>query len=243
MTLLLATTLLAPAAHAYDHTHAGFAAVLEGAVFEDGTVDYAVIKSRRAQLGAYLEDNANANVSTFKDDEQVAFWINSYNALTLDVVSEREPLPGSIRDILGGKVWEEKVFSVGRQKVTLNDIENKILRPRTDGRIHAVVNCASKGCPPLLLRPIVAQDLQGQLDAAAKRWVASNAFKMERGVLELSKIFQWYTEDFTGLKPGQGSAEDMIKGGRMFIEKYGGKIDGEVKKTVWMEYDWALNKR
>ena len=240
--MILLAPLLASPALAYDHEHTGFAAVLDGAVSSEGLVDYAKVKSRLPALKAYLQENANANVASFDHDQQVAFWVNSYNAHTLDLIVDRPALPSSIMDLKGGKVWEQVTLDVGRRRVTLNAIEHEILRPMTDGRIHAVVNCASKGCPPLPPRPLVGHGIEAQLEEGAKRWVDSNAYTLEGGVLGFSLIFQWYAEDFTGLPKGTASEADMQKAARAFVEQRK-PITEEVRSVVWNSYDWSLNGR
>lgn len=239
MTLFI-STLLGGTALAYDHQHTGLAEVLDGVVGSDGLVDYTLLKSRQPQLKAYLDTNANANVATFDHDQQVAFWVNSYNAHTLNLIVDRPAIPASIMDLKGGKVWEQVILPVGRKRVTLNQIEHEILRPMTDGRIHAVVNCASKGCPPLPPKPLVGTGIDAQLEEGARRWVSSNAFHLERGVLQLSQIFQWYAEDFTGMPKGTASDAEMQKAARAFIEKRQPFAE-DVKSVSWMDYDWSLN--
>lgn len=240
MTLLLATGLFAAPALAFDHSHAAFAGVLDGAVTPQG-VDYDKVASRKDDLLKYLETVADANVKTFSDEQKLAFYVNSYNALTINLIVTKGQ-PASIKDLYGGKPWDAASWPVGREKLTLNQIEHDRVRPMTDGRAHAVVNCASKGCPPLPPKPLTPEAVQNQLDAGAKRWVATNAFEVEGKVVKVSAIFKWYAEDFTGMPKGTASEAEMFAAARAFIEKYGGKLpDGDDVKYEWNDYDWSLN--
>ncbi len=227
-------------AHAYDHRHEALAEVLRGVVHSDG-VDYEALRARRPQLRAYLDANANAAVKSFTREQKIAFYANTYNALTLDLIVSRDPLPASIRDLDGGKVWQRQVFPVGRERVTLDQIENQKLRPLTDGRIHAVLNCASKGCAPLAAEPLRPDELERQLEEAARRWVHTTAMRLEGDTLFLSRIFQWYAEDFTGMPKGTASDDEMKRAARRFIEAR--RTLGPVRRMEWMEYDWSLNRR
>lgn len=236
--MLLVTAGLVQSAMAFDHSHTNFAKFLDGAVTPTG-VDYSTLKGRSELLTTYLDEVANASVSGFSKDQKLAFYVNAYNAYTVSLILSENPT--SIKDIDGGKVWEQRSFPVGRQKLTLNQMEHGNVRKLEDGRIHAVVNCASKGCPPLPPKPLTPDGIQGQLDAAAKTWVQTNAFKMDGDILQLSKIFLWYGEDFTGTSAGQASEEDKQKAGRAFLAKYGKAVPEG--KTEWMDYNWMLNSK
>lgn len=160
-----------------------------------GRVDYAAIKAAGA-LDGYLAALASAPEPAGRA-EQMAFWINAYNALTLDLVADAWPL-ASIRDLDGGNPWDARSFSVAGRSVTLNAIEHEILRPMGDARIHAAVNCASVGCPPLHGRAFTAANLDAELTAASRAWMKTNGVRVDRagGAVTLSKIFDWYGDDF-----------------------------------------------
>lgn len=240
MSLLLVTTgLLTAPAQAFDHTHATYGAFLDGAVTDTG-VDYAMLKGRKDKLDAYLVEVANAPMSGFDKDQKLAFLVNAYNALTINLILSENPK--SIMDLDGGKVWDQRSFDVGRQKLTLNQIENENIRKIENGRIHAVVNCASKGCPPLPPKPLVPTGIQAQLDDGAKRWVRTNAFKLDGSVAQLNQIFKWYGDDFVGGAPGTASEGDKQKAAAAFITKYGGDVSA-AKTFEWRDYDWSVNAK
>lgn len=240
MTLLLAAGLFTSTALAYDHEHTAFAKVLEGAVTDAG-VDYDLITTRKADLLGYLEANADANVKAFTPEQKLAFYVNSYNALTVSLIVTKGQ-PASIRDLSGGKVWDALSWPIGREKLTLNDIEHKRVRTMTDGRAHAVVNCASKGCPPLPPKPLTPSGLEAQLDAGAQRWARTNAVVVEGSVVKFNKIFNWYAEDFTGMEKGTSSEAEMFDAAATFVTKYGATLPADAKSREWNDYDWSLNK-
>lgn len=237
--MFLTLTTLTTGAYAFDHSHAKFEAFLAGAVSTEG-VDYATLGGRKADLDAYLTSLADANVGSMSKDQQLAFYVNAYNANTINLILTEKP--ASIMDLDGGKVWDTRRFGVGREKLTLNDIEHGKVRKIEDGRIHAVVNCASKGCPPLPPKPLKPEGIQGQLDAAARSWVKTNAFVMDGKVARISKIFDWYAEDFTGKPKDQATANEKYEAGKKFITKYGGDVSA-AQSFEWNDYDWKLNQR
>ena len=127
-------------AHAVDV--ASWQAVLDAHVDTASDVDYAGVKAD-PRLETYVAGLATASEPEGKE-AQLAFWMNAYNALTVDLVTDEWPL-ASIRDLDGGNPWRKRTFTVAGRSVTLDDIEHRILRPLGDPRIHAGVNCASRG--------------------------------------------------------------------------------------------------
>ena len=237
--MLLTVLALAQSAFAFDHTHAAFEKFLGGAVTDAG-VDYTDLTSRKDVLDGYLSEVANANADGFTKEQQLAFYVNAYNAYTINLILTEKP--ASILDLDGGKVWQTRKHGVARKSITLNDLEHGLIRKLEDGRIHAVVNCASKGCPPLPPKPIKPENLQTQLDDAAKRWVRTNAFKLDGSVAQLSKIFDWYAEDFTGMAKDAATNDEKFKAGAKFITKYGGDLTA-AKSFEWADYSWKLNAK
>lgn len=187
--------------------------------------------------------------SEIDDDrnEQMAFWINAYNALTLALIAKEYPIE-SIRDLDDGKVWSKRSYVVANRKVTLDDIEHKILRPMKDPRIHAALNCASLGCPSLWTKPYTAKNLDKQLDDSMIRWMKTNAYKIDAETIQISKVFVWFENDF--IAPDAVHYPKYPKqqwGVLYFIERYAN--DEELSTAVVrghalkpMPYDWSLNK-
>src|SRR5262245_14756345 len=172
---VLAIALAAPAA-AFDD--ALYARLLERHTREVADlarvrVDYPAIAASAdwRQLVAGLAD-ADLGVLHTRE-EQLAFWINAYNILAIDLVAQHYPV-ASIRDIgwLWRPVWKRPAGRVGGRTVTLDEIEHETVRPFGDPRTHAVVVCASTSCPALPREPLAADRLDAQLDAAMRRWMA-----------------------------------------------------------------------
>lgn len=242
ITLLLAA-LSAPA-HALDQ--GPWQAVLDTYVSADGRVDYAGIAANHP-LDAYITSLATA-VDPDNRAEKMVFWVNAYNALTVDLVADSLPL-ASIRDLDGGKVWDTRRFLVASREITLNEIEHQILRPLGDPRVHAALNCASLGCPPLSKTAFAAATLDNQLQDAARRWMSTNGISVDMASkkVKLNAIFDWYGGDFTGMNykdiPGIAGKQE---GAVHFCARYLPTEQAEwLKKggyTVsYAEYDWKLN--
>lgn len=232
---------------ALDPTHARLQGVLDTHL-SGGRVDYAGIKAAPADLDAYLAEVAAAPVASLSAADREALYINAYNAYTIDLVADHFPLR-SIMDLDGGKVWDTRRFNVGGQRLTLNEIEGKHLRSLGDPRIHAAVNCASLGCPPLAPKVYTGAGLDAQLDGAAKRWADTAAFSGT--TLTVNKIFDWYGDDFTAKF---GSAAYDIPGldGKQeaaanFIATYAPTRAEALKKggytVTFGDYSWAVNAR
>ena len=203
-----------------------------------GTVNEADKKS----LHDYLASLRKVNVASLSRNEQLAYWINLYNALTVRVVVHFYPVD-SIQDInltgglFGGGPWGKDLIRIDGEMISLNDIEHRILRPIwRDPRLHYAINCASVGCPNLAVAPYTAATVNAMLNQAARDYVNS-----PRGVrhtsdgLVLSKIYAWFSEDF-------GSSETMVLD---HIARHASS-DTEVKimsstNIAAYEYDWSLN--
>jgi hypothetical protein len=235
---LLACAASASPPAAGDELYADYDALLRKHVDAQGLVDYeGLIEDRKqlnADLGAFREVDSDAH----EGDAQKAFWINVYNAVTLRAIVDRYPIR-SIKELAPDHhdfhIWEGKFF----QGKSLNDIEHKILRPLGDARIHAAIVCASHGCPPLRNEAYLPSKLHEQLEANVRAWLAhpKRGLKVEGKVAYVSKIFEWFGEDFA---PDQA--------GRLaWIEAY---VDDatrlkltRVKQVEYLEWSWALNKQ
>ena len=166
----------------------------------------AVTAADRDGLAGYLADLSATQISQFDRAEQLAFWINLYNALTVRVILDHWPV-ASIRDIdispglFSDGPWGKKLISVEGEMLSLNDVEHRILRPIwRDARIHYAVNCASIGCPDLAARPYTGEDADRMLTDAAENFVNSprGVHIDDSGTLTASKIYDWFIADFGG---------------------------------------------
>jgi hypothetical protein len=155
-----------------------------------------VTGEHKAELDAYVRRLQDIPVSALNRLEQKAYWINLYNALTVQVVLKHYPV-ASIRDIgispgwFSVGPWDAELIRVEGQALTLNDIEHRILRPLwRDPRVHYAVNCASLGCPNLQAQPYDPARLDMQLDAAARAYVNHpRGARLVKGQLIVSSIY------------------------------------------------------
>ena len=165
-----------------------------------------VTPADKAALAGYIAAMESVAVSGLKRPEQLAFWINLYNALTVRVVLDHWPV-SSIRDIdispglFSDGPWGRKLATVEGEALSLDDIEHRILRPIwKDPRIHYAVNCASIGCPDLAPQPFTGETADRMLTAAAETYVNSpRGLRIDGdGKLIASKIYDWFIDDFGG---------------------------------------------
>jgi Protein of unknown function, DUF547 len=159
----------------------------------------------RAALDGYIEQLAALPVGTYNRFEQMAYWINLYNALTVRLVLDHYPI-ASIRDIngeprpLSGGPWDEGLVEIDGAPVSLNDIVHRILRPIfRDPRVHYALSCAALGCANLQPEPFRGDRLDHQLSKAAMAYVNDpRCISLENDELGLSSLYRWYREDFGG---------------------------------------------
>ena len=192
-------------------------------------------------LKDYLAALSLAPVTGMARAAQLAFWINLYNALTVDLVLDRFPV-NSIRDIkpsfFAVGPWNMTVVEVEGRELTLNDIEHRILRPLwRDARIHYVLNCAAAGCPNLAREAFTAANVERLLEAGARAFVNDSrgvAFD-RRGRLVVSKIYSWFREDFGG------STESVLDHLRRYAEPALSEKLEDARRIDKYRYDWSLN--
>ena len=192
-------------------------------------------------LDDYLGYLQGIAVSYLRRAEQLAYWVNLYNAFTVRLVVDRYPV-ASILKIKPGLIdkgpWDMKLMEVEQQRISLNDIEHRILRPIwQDNRIHYAVNCASIGCPNLQPEAFTADNMQRLLDKAAREYVNHpRGISVEAGRLRASQIYEWYQEDFGG------SLESLIEHLLQYARpELAARLEG-FRGEVSYAYDWDLNE-
>jgi hypothetical protein len=166
--------------------------------------DYAAVNSEdRKKLDDYLQQMQQLDPRVFNRTEQKAYWINLYNALTVELILKSYPVKSITK--LGNSLfsfgpWDDKVANIQGHELSLNDIEHGILRPLfQDNRIHYAVNCASLSCPNLSATAYTSANMRSQLEQAAQLYVNHpRGVTFEDGTLKLSSIYEWYKEDFGG---------------------------------------------
>lgn len=208
-------------------------------VKSNGLVDYGVFKQDESKLDNYLTYlSGNAPNPTWKEAEQLAYWINAYNAFTVKLVLDHFPI-ASIKEI-GGDVpminspWDIKFFKLGGVDFDLNTIEHEILRKLFDEpRIHFAINCASISCPVLRNEAYTAEQLEKQLqDQTLKFLFDASKNNLDTSPVQLSPIFSWFESDFT--KEGK-----LVKYVNQFLTK-----PLPVKSQIkYKDYDWGLNQK
>lgn len=243
----------------FDHDYATYAAVLRAHVVLP-RVDYRDLKANRGRLDgvvAEFDSPAARGEPGWSRDQRLAFWINVYNAFTLRAIVDRYPIQSarftlqprnSIRQIDG--VWTKLKWRAAGRTVTLDDIEHRIVRPEfQEARIHFAVNCASIGCPPLAAEPYRARTLDGQLDAAARTYLASpEGLRVDGDTLRVSSIFKWYGGDFVAqyaaLVPGTRDATERAVLGAIVKHAPAAAAKAARAGTArlrYLDYDWSLN--
>ncbi len=195
----------------------------------------------RARLSDYLADLQAVDPTRLTRDQQLAYWINLYNAVTVDVILENYPV-ASIRDIKDGPLsigpWSRPLVQVAGQTLTLNDIEHRIIRPTFDDpRIHYALNCAAVGCPNLMNRAWQAETLERDFAAAERAYVNDPRGVRfdERGRLILSKIYIWFREDF-------GANEQAVLNYLQTVADpdVRARLQNTARVNAY-KYNWALN--
>ncbi|HAS6066816.1 TPA: DUF547 domain-containing protein [Vibrio vulnificus] len=196
---------------------------------------YAQVSTQDHQaLKQYLATLAKQNPLTLNRAEQYAYWVNLYNAITVDLILDNYPLKSITK--LGGLFsfgpWNEEVITINSKPLTLNDIEHRILRPIwNDPRTHYAVNCASLGCPNLQPQAFTADNTPALLDAAAKEFINSaKGVSRQDNKAQLSSIYDWFADDFGG-KAGLFS----------HIGRYAPQYQ-DFSGQIEYDYDWNLNQ-
>jgi hypothetical protein len=193
-------------------------------------------------LTQYLDQLQQVRVSFLNRKEQLAFWINLYNAMTVKVILDHYPVK-SIRDIdispgfFSNGPWDAKLLTVEGEEVSLNDIEHRILRPIFhDNRIHYAVNCASLGCPNLQPEAFTATNTEKLLENGARSYINSpRGARLAREWLYVSSIYKWFQVDFGG------SEEGVIEHLLQYAEDGLAAVLQTYDKGLRYEYDWKLN--
>jgi hypothetical protein len=213
----------------------------------EGKVNYIALMADKA-LVEYAEGLSEFDLSTLKTrEERLAFWINSYNSLSIyGVVKKLKKDPGFVEK--GNTSWFGRVrffavqkFRIGKETQTLRAIENYIREEFKDPRIHFALNCSSLGCPILKDGLYSAENIDKELDAATRLYLASpEGLRLDNddNTLYISMIFKWYKKDFelngkTFIEFIYNYAPSPI---RDFLDEKKGKF-----KLKNIEYDWALN--
>ena len=222
-------------------------------VDQSGMINYATLQKNREPLDTFLKTLTNIPQETYNgwtQNDQLAFWINAYNAITLREIVDHYPIQkgslinrslypeNSIRQING--VWGKNTTHLLGQDITLHQIENAIIRSQfNEPRIHFAIVCASLGCPPLRNEAFIGPKLEAQLSDQTRKFLADPAkftINSKKKKIQLSPIFDWFESDFN---------ETSI---RDFIAQYAPEgsvayINDPKFKIKHLDYDWSLNEQ
>lgn len=200
----------------------------------------AVSATDRQSLKQYLNALSEVSISRLNRDEQRAYWINLYNALTINVILDYYPVR-SIRDISSGLFssgpWAKELIRVEGETLTLDDIEHRILRPIwQDPRLHYAVNCASIGCPNLQNQAFTASNTESLLEKAAREYInhERGANVSNGGKLIVSSIYKWFGDDFGGEAGVIAHLKQYARPELSTALQAVDEIDAD-------HYDWSLN--
>lgn len=234
-----------PSFAAADFDHSKFAQALNTYVDDKGLVDYNGIAKDQA-FKSYIKSLQSADAASMSRDEQLAFWINAYNAVTIDKVIKFKPKK-SVRETFVPGVWTSTKFFTTRdnivagKRVSQDDIENDILRKQfKDPRIHFAIVCASSGCPPLPRFAYTAENVQTKLEEETRKYLNSTRgtrIDSADNTLYLSKLFDWYKGDF---ESKSGSVLNFIK---PYLGEKTLAFLNSGPKIAYLDYNWALNAK
>ena len=260
MKALMLWTLLALSsfghAESFDHSHRDWTLLLERHVqwTRDGVtseVDYLSFAKDRASLEAYLLQLSEVNRPEFDHwarDERLAFLINAYNAFTVQLILDHYPV-ASIKNIgnLFSSPWKRRFISLLGATRSLDDIEHRLIRQPgryDEPRIHFVVNCASLGCPALRPAAMTASQLNEQLEDSLERFLRDrqrNRFDPQANRLGVSRIFDWYADDF---ERDAGSVIRFLAERAAWLSDVPAELQ-RIRDGVeleFLDYDWRLNE-
>ncbi|TYA74822.1 DUF547 domain-containing protein [Seonamhaeicola marinus] len=207
--------------------------LLQKYVSNEGLVNYKSLKTEQKDLYGYIHvlnlAYQHNSFSTLSKEEKLAYWINAYNAFTVDLIIRNYPIK-SIKDIKNP--WKQRHWKLGDKWYNLDEIEHQILRKMDEPRIHFAINCASVSCPKLQNRAFTGSNLEIQLDQATKDFINDSSQNViSNEAITISKLFQWFAKDFKK----EGSLID-------FLNQYSKvQISNQAKKS-FMDYNWNLNE-
>jgi len=205
-------------------------------------VDYAALKRSSAWQKLVFQLGRARPRSLASRADQLAFWINAYNILAIQMVVDHYPV-ASIRDIGSflRPVWKRTAGRIDGESISLDEIEHDVLRKLGEPRIHAAIVCASTSCPSLRREPYTAEGLDDQLESSTRAWIASPtkglAIDEAAGAVRLSRIFDWFASDFEK----SGGVLAFVADHASPVQRAWLRENGARARIEYFEYDWTLN--
>ena len=213
-------------------SHSEWTKLLQKYVDTKGLVNYLTFKKDETALDSYLQKlSENEPKENWSKQETLAYYINLYNAATVKLIVENLPI-NSIKDI--NRPWTKSRIQVGNDKLSLDDIEHKILRKMDEPRVHFALNCASISCPKLIPEAYTADKLNEQLERVTKEFINSSENNITSDFIQISSIFKWYRRDYK-----VNGKVDVIG----FINQYSEVKINPSAKISYTSYDWGLNQQ
>ncbi|MDT0606731.1 DUF547 domain-containing protein [Croceitalea rosinachiae] len=200
---------------------------------EHGRVDYKTIRENSSRLNELVAIAKEISISKSDVNTYQAFWINAYNLSVIKGIVDNYPIKSPL-DKDG--FFDKATYDLAGKSITLNDIENKLLRGNfpKEARFHFVLVCAGLGCPPIINNAYLPNTLDAQLQTQTELSLNNpNFIKVKGNKVQLSQLFEWYKGDFT--QEGKSQID--------YVNQYRKeKIDGKVKVSYY-NYDWTLNEK
>lgn len=199
---------------------------------KNGRVTYKAIKENPAALNELLAMAKSISVAKENAAEYQAFWINGYNLLVIDGIVKNYPIKSPLHK---PGFFDGIKNEIGGERITLNDIENKLLRKNfpKEPRFHFVLVCGGLGCPPIIDEAYVPSKLDSQLERQTKLSINDpNFIRVNKNKVQVSQIFEWYPGDF------KQDGKKLVD----FINKYKSEQLPEKSRVSYYQYDWTLNE-
>lgn len=207
-----------------------FDKLLKTYVDPNGRVNYKMLTKEKTAINQVLDQWQKINAQKLNEKARLAFYINLYNLTTLKVIADNYPIK-SIKDIKGGKIWDIGLMVLNGKSYSLNELENQLIRGQyKEPRIHFLINCGAKSCPPLHTEAFTEKNIDELMDKRTRQFIndaLSNTITPKQ--IKISKIFDWYQTDFGNLVS--------------FINRYSKTKVLNNAKISFMDYDWDLNKQ
>lgn len=206
-----------------------FETFLQKYVDENGKVNYTKINSNKVDLDKVIArfDDLKPKQNWSKN-EKLAYWINAYNAFSIKLIIDNYPLK-SITEV--SNAWKINFINFEGSKISLDDIDYRILKPLQEPRIHFAINCASYSCPSLKNRAFYPDTIEQELENAAFTFLNdAERNQISKKEAKLSKLFDWFAADFT-------TELDLIS----FINQYSKVKINNSTKISYLDYNWSLN--
>jgi hypothetical protein len=221
----------------------GWASVLQNSVDGQGRIDFLEVGAKPDAFHVFIRHIAQVSPQNrpemfLKPEDKLAYYINAYNALALYGVIQK-----NFPEDFDGLTHRAKFFLltkyvVGGERISLQKLENDVIRPLGDPRVHFALNCMVRSCPRLPQGPFFAATLDEQLNAAAREFLNSTKHvqvDIDKKEVRLSSILKWYKEDF--VNPDHASS--LVS----YINNYRNERIPESYDVQFLDYDWTVNKQ